>query len=384
MRLALRALAGLALLAACGLRAPAAAPLVKPWTPPGADSITSLVAEAKVRFRQLESDTIGDNTILPFEQVGLAARRLLRRLGRDGTLLAPSIAPSLDSLGADVEVVNDPQLPSIVFVLVRNPYRRTSQSLGYILWYRGADLRMQGTVFPPAIRPRVKSWWTGNAGSPYATAVIYEARGDATRLGFKYLRLSGDGFYWNLLQYEGHGPELGIGGDATFADLNHDGLPEIVAWSTVPVDSAISIEGTVHPTIREVTYTDRGDGFTVEDARLLPGPLATLEVFVEALRAGNREQAARLVADPEYLVLAKAAGWADYKGPGNFVVDSQEEAQRWPTWLGARVRGVSGVRRWVFHFTQQNGHWLIKDWIAESPAPQASRAPRDSTGGHRP
>jgi len=377
-----------ALLIGLVLPAAAHAAVVKPWSPPGADSVTSLVAEAKVRFKQLESDTISDATILPFEQVGLAARRLLRRFGRDRLLEAPEIAGSLDSLGLDVEVANDPQLPSIVFVLVRNPNRRASQAVGYILWYRGPDLRMQGAAFPPCLHPRVRSWWTGDQAGPYATAVIYEARGQEMTRGFKYFRLSGDGYYWNLLQYEGHGPDLGAGGDAQFADLNHDGLPELVAWSEVPMaDSVIEILPPVRPPIREVIYTDRGDGFVVQDARLIPGPIATLRAFVQALRERNRDQALRLLADPQYLVLAQAAGWAEHRGAGTFVVDRQEEALRWPTWFGARVRGASGERRWVFHFTFQNGHWLIKDWIAEQPAPGAEAgrpdaAPRDSTGGH--
>src|SRR5262249_50390928 len=115
----------------------ARAQVVKPWTPAHADSVTALVAEAKVRFRQATSDTIDEGNIAPFERVGQAARRLLRRLGRDHTLLAPSIEASLDSLGLDTDVVNDPDLPSIVLVMVRNPYRRSQQAVGYLLWYRG-------------------------------------------------------------------------------------------------------------------------------------------------------------------------------------------------------------------------------------------------------
>ena len=44
------------------------------------------------------------------------------------------------------------------------------------------------------------------------------------------------------------------------------------------------------------------------------------------------------------------------------------------------------LHRWVFHFQLQDGHWLIKDWLAEeSPRSYAvPGAPRDSTGGHRP
>jgi hypothetical protein len=362
------------------------AAVVKPWTPAGADSVTALVAEAKVRFREVDSDTITEQTIAPFERVGQAARRLYRRLGRDRTQFASSVEASLDSLGLDTDVVNDPDLPSITLVMVRNPYRPGMQAVGYLLWYRGQDLRMQGMAFPPCVQPRLRSWWTGRATGPYATAVVYKERGSSGRLGFKYLRLSADGFYWDLLQYEGHGPDLGVNGDASFPDLNRDGQPELVAFSAAPADSILTIRPPVQPARREAIYTERGNGFEVYDARVIPGPVSTLRLFVAALREGNRERARELLVNPMFLELALAAGWADTRSPGSFVVDQQEEGQGWPTWLGAQVRGATGTRRWVFHFTLQDGRWLIKDWLAEQPprADAAHGAPRDSTGGHRP
>jgi hypothetical protein len=374
-------------LSALAIGAPVVAPAqaVKAWAPVGADSITSLVSEAKVRFRQATTDTIDDQSIIPFERVGQAARRLLRRLGRNGTLFAPSIGDALDSLGLQVEVVNDPKLPSIVLVMVHNPYRLTQQAVGYLLWYRGVDLRMQGVAFPPCLRPQIHSWWSGRANSPYATAFIYETRSVHPKLGFKYLELSGDGFYWNLVQYEGNGPELGLAGDATFADMNGDGQPELVSWSQAPPDSILITAPPVHPMIREAIYTNRGRGFVVHDARVLPGPLATLDLFLSWLREGKSDNARHLLVDPMFLDMAQKLGWADFRNPRNFLVDMQEEGQSWPEWLGARITTKTGAQRWVFHFTLQDGHWLIKDWLAEPQAPTASRpASPDSTGGRKP
>ncbi len=379
-----RAIAGVLL--AVALTRSAQAAVVKPWTPASADSITGLVAEAKVRFRQSDTDTITEQSIVPFERVGQAARRLLRRLGRQNMAQAPAIEASLDSLGLDTDVVNDPDLPSIVLVLVRNPYRPAMQAVGYLLWYRGPDLRMQGASFPPAIQPRLRTWWTGNPAGPYAAAIVYRERGANANTGFKYLRLSGDGFYWDLLQYEGNGPDLGRDGEATFADINHDGQPELLSFSAAAQDSILRVENPVQPLMREVVYTDRGQGFVVHDARVLPGPLATLRLFLVLLREGNREQARKLLQNPDFMELALAAGWADNKSPGQFVVDRQEENQSWPEWLGARVHGVTGTRRWIFHFAFADGRWLIKDWIAEgAPRPEYRVGSlRDSTGGHRP
>jgi hypothetical protein len=372
-------------LAALMLPGAAAAQGVRPWLPPGQDSIQVMASEARLLFRKADQDTISERSIVPFERVGQIARRLLRRLGREHMLAAATIEASLDSLGFDTDVVHDPDLPNIVLVLVRNPDRLTMQAVGYLIWFRGPDLRMQGLAFPPSVRPRLESWWSGNAGSPYSAAIVYHERGPSGRLGFKYLRLSPDGFYWDLVQYEGHGPELGAHGDATFADLDGDGRPELVSFSLAPEDSVLTVENPVQPILREAIYTDRGQGYVVHDARIVPGPLSTLRLFLATLRQGDRAGARRLLENPDFLELAVAAGWASGRGPRTFVVDRQEEGQPWPQWLGARVVGPQGVRRWVFHFALRDGRWLIREWRAEEPPrPSARGEANEKTGGNRP
>lgn len=364
-----------------------AAPYVKPWVPGGADSITSLVAEAKVRFRQQSVDTLDEQSIVPFERVGQAARRLLRTLGRERMILAPSIELTLDSLGLDTDVVQDPKLPSIVLVLVRNPWRPAMPSVGYLMWYRGPDLRMQGASFPPAVQPVLRTWWSGSPSSPYAAAVLFRMRGTLGTQGFKYLRMSPDGFYWEMVQYEGNGPDLGEQGDASFADVNHDGLPELLAYSFAPPDSILRTEPPVRPVLREVLYTDRGRGFITHDARILPGPLATLRLYVSLLRQGSFEQARKLLLQPDLLEFTRAAGWAGTRGPASVVVDRQEEGTAWPEWFSVKVLTADRVtRRWIVHFTLQEGRWLIKDCIAEGapPVEPARPTPSAPTKGHRP
>ena len=374
---------GAALLVLAAAEARAQSP--RPWVPPGQDSIQALVSDAKVRFRQANTDTITEQSMVPFERVGQAARRLLRRLDRNELLAAPMIEATLDSLGLDTDVVNDPSLPSVVLVMIRNPDRPSMQSVGYLLWYRGVDLRMQGMSFPPAVQPRLRSWRSAFQGSPYSTAIVYLARGTTPRLGFKYLKLSADGYYWDLVQYEGNGPELGAAGDIAWADLNGDGRPELLSYSPAPPDSVLNVERPVHPVIREAIYTEGSRGFVPHDARYVPGPLETLRQFVSSLRAGENDRARRLLMNPDFLEFARAAGWAATRSPRSFVVDRQQEDVPWPEWLGARVTGVTGPRRYVFHFALRDGRWLIKDWIAEEaprPAPAAGAPAR--TGGQRP
>ena len=374
-----------AVLLFAGAPLPARAQAPRPWVPPGPDSIQALVSEAKVRFRESRTDTITEQSIVPFERVAQAARRLLRRFDRRDLLAAPRIEATLDSLGLDTDVVHDPSLPSIVLVMIRNPNRPTMQAVGYLLWYRGADLRMQGMSFPPAVQPRLRSWWSAYQGSPYSAAIVYRGRGEPPRLGFKYLKLSGDGFYWDLVQYEGNGPELGVAGDVAWADLNRDGRPELLSYSPAPPDSVLTVEPPVQPVVREVIYTEGPRGFLPHDGRFVPGPLETLRQFLIALRAGENERARRLLVNPDFLELARAAGWATARSPRSFVVDRQQENLPWPEWLGARVTGTTGTRRWVFHFALREGRWLIKDWIAEeAPRPEPASGAPARTGGQRP
>ena len=121
-------------------------------------------------------------------------------------------------------------------------------------------------------------------------------------------------------------------------------------------------------------------------ARVVPGPLATLDLFLSWLREGKPDNARHLLVDPMFLDMALQLGWADLKSPRNVTVDMQEEGQAWPEWLGARIVTKSGPQRWVFHFTLQDGHWLIKDWLAEQPARSTASgtASPDSTGGRKP
>src|SRR5690348_14800611 len=217
--------AALALAAGAG---PARAAVVEPWTPPG-DTLLRFATEARLRFRDQKTDSVDEH----------------------------AIEGALDSLGLEASVLNDPQLPSIVLAMVRNPFRPSAQAVGYLFWYRGDDLRMQGATFPANVRPRVRAWWSGKPAYPYELAVAYDRLTDPIQMGFSLLRMSPDGNYWNLVQYDGHGPELGRPGDVAFVDVNHDGLPEMVSYSPADPDTFLSVNTSVSPIENEVIWTER-------------------------------------------------------------------------------------------------------------------------------
>src|SRR5215468_9590849 len=146
-----RALSALpaAVLAACLALVPtlARAQAAKPWTPPGTDSLVIQVAEAKVKFQSNKGDSIGGNNYKAYETVGLAARRVLRMIGRDNMMQGRAVEAVLDSLGLDTDILVDPEMPIFAFLLVRNPYKLNAKAVGFLYWWKGTDLRMQGAQF---------------------------------------------------------------------------------------------------------------------------------------------------------------------------------------------------------------------------------------------
>src|SRR3989442_10521751 len=110
IRRALLAVAAAAFMAAWLVFAPPVvhAQTPKPWVPPGTDSLVIQVAEAKVKFQANRGDSIGGGNYKAYEAVGLAARRVLRMIGRDNMTQARAVEAVLDSLGLDTDIVVDP------------------------------------------------------------------------------------------------------------------------------------------------------------------------------------------------------------------------------------------------------------------------------------
>ena len=60
---------------------------------------------------------------------------------------------------------------------------------------------------------------------------------------------------------------------------------------------------------------------------------------------------------------AIANGWPLLRGREAWVVEYGEQNEAWPEWLAVRTKSAKGVKRWIFHFYIQDGHWVIRDWI---------------------
>jgi hypothetical protein len=360
----------LALSCLSGAPTAAAAPLVKPWTPPSADSLIIWATEAKTRFQTNTGDSISGSNYRPYDLVGRVARRLLRSLGREHMLQSYAIEPVLDSLGFDTSVALDPKLPTFILLAVRNPYRPTALAVGFLFWYRGDDLRTQGVILSGGLDPRVRVWWTSRQEAPYEWGIIYREKGEELLQHVLLLRLNPNGFFWNLIQYEGNGPDLGEIGDAEWMDVNHDGRPELVAWSRAALDSTFTECPSCPHLINERIYAEREPGFELHDGRLMPSPYATFVTFVRLLRDHNRVAASRLLADPTMIDQAIALGWGARVGPGAWQLEYAEQNEQWPHWLAMKLVGRKGAEEYVVRFTTHNDRWIIKSW---GPVAKAGR-----------
>jgi hypothetical protein len=361
------------LLLATILPALARAQTVKPWSPP-ADSFSTWAAEARSRFKSNDGDSAVAGNLRAYDLTGMIARRLLRSLGPANLVQAHAVKPVLDSLGFATDVAVDPAIPNFVLVMVRNPGRPKANAVGYLYWYRGTDLRMQGVLFRGGHRPTMRAWWTGQQDHPYEWAVVDEMQ-ESGNLEMTLFRLNATGAEWTIQQDETHGGVLGEPGTAAFTDVNGDGQPELVSWTRSRTDSLFVECPDCPKLLTERVFTEGPDGFELLDARLVPSPYSTLVLFVRFLRDRNLASAARLLEDPAKVKEAVALGFGEGAGRGTWSVEYGEAGQAWPHWLAVRLQRPSGVHRYIVHFVQRNGHWLVHDWIEPKRALPAGGAP---------
>lgn len=381
-------LAAFACLAGALPTRPALAQVVKPWAP-ASDTLLQLASNARVRFQKQAGDSATGGNYEPYDLVSQAARRLLRSLGRDNIRQAPAIENTLDSLGLDTDVTYDPATPNVVFLLVRNPFRAGSDAIGYLYWFRGADLRVQGIGFPPSVNPRMRVWWTGRQEAPYEAGIVFDIKRGTRQPAFKLFRMEASGFYWNLIQYEGKGPHFEPESEAVFADINRDGLPELIVYSRLNPDTTLEVAPGAPGIVNELVYTERPEGFVLHDLRSVPGPVHTLYLFSQLLAQRQYDRARQLLVKPETLSDAIARNWGADRGRGAWLVEYAEPNQAWPEWLALKIREKGGSKRWIFHFTIRDGRWVIRDWVpvvdtrSGLQAPAAPAKPDTTRAGSR-
>ena len=350
-------------------------PRVKPWVPSTFDSLEDWAAEARAAFRSQTDDVIDSVTILPYNRVGAIAARWLADLGRAHAAEAKAVEVALDSLGFDTELTSDPELPAFILIVVRNPFRASAHTMGFMFWFRGDRIQEQGVELKGGREPRMRAWWNGNPNAPYEWVVIAKSRTRAGPTEFFLFRLTSDGGFWRVGQYPGNGPDFGDAYEIAFDDVNGDGVPEIVTWSEAPPDTLFEPCTSCPKRVIEEIFTERRAGFALEDSRLVQTPYAVFVLFIHLLAQHNSAAAARLLAEPARLPEALGLGWGTRRSPGTWKLELTEE-EHWPTWLQFRFRGSRGTEHYLVRFTQKDGRWIIEDWKHAATASAAAGSRR--------
>jgi len=269
--------------------------------------------------------------------------------------------------------------------MVRNPYRLSAHAVGFLFWTRGSDVRMQGAEFQGGASPTMRVWWTGRPERPYEWAVLDRERGSGASW-FSLFQLGADGAYWNLAQGGERQPILGTPGEATFTDINRDGVPEVVHWALAKTDSLFEPCADCPKLTIENTYVEREEGFVLQDSHLMPTGYAAFVTLVRRLLDRDRAGAARLLASPADVTKAVAQGWSLARKPGTWKVEYGEPGEPWPHWIEVRFAGPQGVKRYIVRFAKREDRWIVESWTEPKPraaSPPSSR-PAAPGGGRTP
>ena len=367
------------------LALPASAQTVRPWVPPAADSLIHWSSEAKVRFQQNSGDSVGGPNYRAYELVGNMGRRLLRSLGRRGVAQAHAVEGVLDSLGLDTDIEVEMSLPNFVLLMVRNPTRFTARAVGFMYWYQGDDLRMQGALFEGGVDPSMRVWWTARPDAPYSWAIVDRERGPHAVNYLTLFRLAPGGQFWIPQQFGAGSPNLGNGSRISWPDVNGDTRPELSVYTEADTESLFALCEECPRIVNEAIFVERPDGFRLHDTRVVPTPTSTFDLFIRYLIAGNRAAAGRLVKAPELVTRAVSAGWNAPAQPGVWRFDASEPNVAWPTWLVVSKANAAGTRRrYLVTFELKQGRWIITDWSRREPGAAATPAPSTpapATGG---
>lgn len=355
--------AGLLALAAPGVSR--GAPAVRVWTPTGIDSITSWAVQARTAFRANTGDSLGGSNFQAYLYAGRIGRHLLSQLGRGNMTQAYAVEPVIDSLGLDTEIAVDPAAPYFAMLSVRNPFNLQADVVGFLYWFQGNDLRFQGVRLTSGRSLGMRVWRTADSRHPWSWGVLENTRHASLPVEFTLLRLSTNGMFWTADQFPGNGIELGGRGDATFADLNNDGVPELVSWTQAGQDSTFLPCETCPRLISERTWTERDGGFELLESRVMPSAFATFVTFTRFLREGSRAAALRLVASPALVDQAITQGWDKVSGKNAWRITGVERNETWPHWIVVRHGRGAEAKGWVVNFVFRDGRWIIQDWVRE-------------------
>ena len=330
-----RAVAALVLasgLAASPATAQVSPSLPKPWRPAASDSIADWASQARALLAGSKSDELGEREIVAYRYVDRIAKSYFHALGSKGMTGAGGVVAFFDSLRLEAKFTQDAEYPAFAFVQYFNQSHEDFASLGYVYWFRGSEIRSQPIHLKGGHDPQFQVWWTGRESSPWEMALLYDVgRVSNSEPELIFMRMVPTGAGWEPVQAGVGSIDLGGQGSARFADLDHDGIPEIVSWVAGVSDSLFvpCRELGCPKLITERTFVLQR-AFELYDQRTVATPFAAFVLFVRALTSGQLPLAQSLVTSPAVLAKARELGFA------------RVPARRVPRHASARQHALAG------------------------------------------
>ena len=293
MLLAVLLIAVLVASSSCGDRKPRLVPAGPDSLAAANDSLTILSRMAVQSWESRPSD----------EAAAITARVVGMRLAADPSAnWSESARTLLDSLGIAAEVAGTPT------AAVVNLFQRTEAEGGSwpsIFWSEGGEVRTQ-TLEGRGMRlldATVRAFEDGGAGDSSQLAVLWNRKAGTGPQPLLLTWRHARGGRWDLAQTLGP-DSLGGTGTGQFADRM---LITKTFKSTPWFDECTTCPHVYH----ERRFHWSPQGFVRDDDRVVPSPYASFTAFVSALVAGERDVAARYVADPSLVEFARRYEWHD-------------------------------------------------------------------------
>src|SRR5262249_52583170 len=136
------------------------------------------------------------------------------------------------------KLTQDPQYPSFALVQYFNPDFENYASLAYLYWFRGDELRGQAVYLKGGRDAHLRVYWTNREEGPWEAGILYyQGSGLRRDPELVLLRMVRTGAGWLAVQAGVGDLDLGSHGTAEWADLDQDGVPEIISWTEGAQDS---------------------------------------------------------------------------------------------------------------------------------------------------
>jgi hypothetical protein len=244
---------------------------VRPWTPPGADTIQVWAAEVRAVLRAQPTDSIDAATKTAYDKLGGVAWRFLRSLGRARVGEIAAVESALDSLGFDTDLVADPVIPSFVswWRAIRIGWTHTRWATSSV---SGRPPDDAGDGAAGRTQALIRVWWNNEAEALYVWGLVI-----AARRSHGVSHVPNDLRRWILaaVPMAGHGPTSA-------------GRTRRSGWTSIATCAPNSRPGSARSRIRcspnarvpprliERTYADRRRaGFELIENRVMATPYAT-------------------------------------------------------------------------------------------------------------